>query len=456
MNKELTGKRVMRFLIPSLIGVLLFLTPIPYQGQRTICITVMLNVVKEFLGPTVLLWAAFFFITSGALLSFIGSVLKPKFIMNNSVLRATFVTEWYWVLIRVIGGILAVPVMFNFGPEWLLSPDTGNFVLVGLISGIVPIAFIATGLLPLMLEFGLMEFVGTFCSKFFKAIFKIPGRAAIDCITSFVGDTAIGVIMTNSQYENGYYNAREASVIITTFTSVSITFMLVIIEQVGLSDMFFPFLLVLFLTFIALAIIMPRIPPLSRKKDEYHGGVNRYDGKLHPDDISLAKWAVIQAAERAENSNLSPKGYLSQWGKNACMILFTLNTTVMAIGTITLILAYYTPVFQWLGAPFMPLLNLLHIPEAEVASTTLLAGFADMFIPAAIAGAQLTSTFTKMLVAVLSVCQLIFISETGSMILSTSIPVRFRDLVVIFLERTILILLIATPIIRFVLGIPMV
>lgn len=138
------------------------------------------------------------------------------------------------------------------------------------------------------------------------------------------------------------------------------------------------------------------------------------------------------------------------------MILFTLNTTVMAIGTVTLVIAYYTPVFNWLGVPFMPLLNLLHIPEAQAASTTLLAGFADMFIPAAIAGAQISSTFTKMLVAVLSVCQLIFISETGSMILSTSIPVRFRDLVLIFLERTIIILLVATPVIRFVLGIPMI
>lgn len=260
----------------------------------TICITVILNIVKKILGPTVLLWAAFFFITSGALLSFIGSVFKPKFIVNNKVLNATFVTEWYWVIVRVIGGILAVPVMFGFGPEWLISPDTGTFVLVDLISGIVPIAFIATGLLPLMLEFGLMEFVGTFCSKFFHRLFRIPGRAAIDCLTSFVGDTAIGVIMTNNQYGNGYYNAREAAVIITTFTSVSITFMLVIIEQVGLSDMFFPYLLALLITYIACAVIMPRIPPLSLKKDEYCGGRCNYDGKLHPEGVSLSKWAAIR------------------------------------------------------------------------------------------------------------------------------------------------------------------
>lgn len=453
---DLSGKRILKFIIPSLVGALLFLAPVPYNGELTICISVILDVIRNALGFTFLTWAAVFLIVIGAIIVVIGSFFKPKFIMENDVLKATFVTEWYWALIRALGGILVIPVMFSFGPEWLIGPDTGGFVLFGLIAGILPIAFVATAAIPLLLNFGLMEFVGTFCSKFFNALFKIPGRAAIDCLTSFVGDTAVGTIMTNNQYINGYYNGRETAVIMTTFTSVSITFMLVIIQQVGLPDMFFPYLLALFLTYVVCAIIMPRIPPLSRKKDEYYNGVCNYDGKLHPDDCSLAKWAVVQAVEKANNNGLTAKKYLTDWAKNCCMILFTLNNLVMAIGTVTLVLAYFTPVFSWLGTPFVPLLELLQIPEADVVSTTLLAGFADMFIPAAIAGAQITSTFSKMLVAVLSVCQLIFMSETGSMILSTDAPIKFLDLVLIFLERTIIILFVGTIIIRFVLGIPMI
>jgi len=453
---DLSSKRLMRFIIPSLTGILLFLTPIPYNGEMTICISAILDLIRNFLGYDFLTKASVAFIVLGAIFVFIGSFIKPKFILNNEVLKATFVTEWYWAIIRIFGGIIVLPVMFSFGPEWLVGADTGGFVLFGLIAGILPIAFIATAAIPLLLNFGLMEFVGTFCSKFFKALFKIPGRAAIDCLTSFVGDTAIGVIMTNNQYVSGYYSGREAAVIMTTFTSVSITFMLVIIQQVGLPDMFFPYLLGLFLTYIICALIIPRIPPLSRKKDDYYNGVCNYDGKLHPDDCSLAKWAVVQAVEKANNNGLTVKKYAQEWGKNCCMILFTLNNLIMAIATVTLVIAYFTPLFTWLGAPFVPLLNLLHIPEADVVSTTVLAGFADMFIPASIAGAQITSTFSKMLVAILSVCQLIFMSETGSMILSTEVPVKFLDLVFIFLERTILILLVATVVIRFVLGIPMI
>lgn len=453
---DLSVKRVMRFVIPSMAGAFLFLAPLPYNGETTICISIILEIIRTTLGFDFLTKASVFFISVGAVMVFIGTFIKPKAFTENEVLRATFVTNRHWAIIRIIGGILVFPVMFSFGPEWLIGADTGGFVLFDLISGILPIAFVATAVIPLLLNFGLMEFVGTFCSKFFKALFKIPGRAAIDCLTSFVGDTAVGVIMTNNQYVNGYYNGREAAVIMTTFTSVSITFMLVIIQQVGLSDMFFPYLLALFITYIVLAVIMPRIPPLSLKKNEYFNGICNYDGKLHPDDCSLAKWAVVQAVEKANNNGLTGKEYAKEWAKNCCMVLFTLNNLVMAIATITLILAHFTPLFTFIGAPFIPLLNILQIPEAETVSTTVLAGFADMFIPASIAGAQISSTFSKMLVAVLSVCQLIFMSETGSMVLSTKVPIRFTDLILIFIERTILILIIATLVIRFILGIPMV
>lgn len=453
---QLSAKHILRFAIPSLLGAILFLGPVSHDGGTTTVLSVVLDLIRNGLGLDLLTWIAFFLVVFGSILVLVGTFCKPKFIINNEILKATFVTDWYWALIRALGGVLIIPVMFNFGPEWLISPDTGGFALFGLIGPILPIAFVATAALPLLLDFGLMEFVGTLCSTFMPKVFRIPGRAAIDCVTSFIGDTATGVLMTNNQYKNGYYNAREAVVIMTTFTSSSVAFLLIIVQQVGLPDMFFPYLLGLALTFVVCAVIMPRIPPLSHKKDEYYNGICNYKESNRPNGVSLPKWALMQAVEKAANNGLTVKSYLTEWIKNAFMILFTLNNLVMSIATLTLVLAYYTPIFNWLGAPFVPLLNLLHIPEAEVVSTTLLAGFADMFIPATIAGAQITSEFSKMLVAIISVGQIIFMSETGSMILSTEAPVKFTDLLIIFLERTLLILLIAPFIIRFVLGIPMI
>src|SRR5690625_4601411 len=102
-----------------------------------------------------------------------------------------------------------------------------------------------------------------------RPLFKLPGRASVDSLASWVGDGTIGVLLTSKQYEEGHYTKRESVIIGTTFSVVSITFTLVIIQTGGLENMFIPFYLtVIFAGFIA-ALIMPRIPALSRISNTY-------------------------------------------------------------------------------------------------------------------------------------------------------------------------------------------
>lgn len=119
--------------------------------------------------------------------------------------------------------------------------------------------------------------------------------------------------------------------------------------------------------------------------------------------------------------------------------------TVMCIGTVALIITNYTPIFQWLGLPFVPLLNLLGVPDAAAASSTLLVGFADMFTPSVIIAASSAPEMTRFIVAVVSVTQVLFLDEVGGLILGSKLPVNLPELFVIFLERTIISLLIVCP-----------
>ena len=86
--------------------------------------------------------------------------------------------------------------------------------------------------------------------------------------------------------------------------------------------------------------------------------------------------------------------------------------------------------------PFIPIYNLLQIPEATLASQTVVVGFADMFLPSVIAS-SFTSDLTRFVVAATSVTQLIYMSEIGSIIMGSKIPVSLGNLFIIFLERTI-------------------
>lgn len=452
-KRKFNFRQIVRFLIPSLIGAFAFMCPVMYEGNLIIPVTILIKTVNSWMGSS-LVYIAVAIICISAVLTFIGSVLKPKRFLENKLLNDVFHLKWYWTVLRFIALVFCLMVLFQAGPEFIISADTGTFILYDLLAGILSIAVIAGGLLPLLVEFGLMEFVGTFLSRFFKKLFRIPGRAAVDCISSWLGDTTIAVLLTNQQLEAGYYTRKEACIIATTFSAVSITFALVVIEQVGLLDMFFPFYGTVCAVGVACAVIMPRIPPLSRKSDTYMVN-STYKGEIYvTPGYTLPQWALRQAILRANDNGYTLKKYFYDWLRNSTNVLCVLAPMVMAIGTAALALAYYTPVLQWLGMPFLPLLNLLQIPEAQAASTTMIAGFADMFIPAIIASGTIASPFTKFLIAVICITQLIFISENGSMILSSKIPVNLLDLFIIFLERTVISLFVATFIIRFILQIP--
>ena len=55
---------------------------------------------------------------------------------------------------------------------------------------------------------------------------------------------------------------------------------------------------------------------------------------------------------------------LVQGVQNALEILFVVIPVVMGIGTIALVCAEHTPVFNYFGMPFIPYLELLQVPEA--------------------------------------------------------------------------------------------
>ncbi len=297
-------------------------------------------------------------------------------------------------------------------------------------------------LLPLLLDFGLLEFVGALLTKVMRPIFNLPGRSSIDCMASWLGDGTIGVLLTSKQYEEGYYSEREAAIIGTTFSAVSITFSLVVISQVKLAHMFVPFYLTVCLSGIIAAILIPRIPPLSRKPDTYLNGGESKNSEALPEGYTPFTWGLEKAVAKA-GSNDDPLNFIRQGLQNVLDMLLGVTPVVMAMGTSALILAEYTPLFKWLGLPFIPLLNLLKIPEAALASQTIVVGFADMFLPSVIA-ATIQSEMTRFIIACLSVTQLIYMSEVGGLLLGSKIPVSLKDLVIIFLERTLVTLPIIT------------
>lgn len=431
------SRTFIKFLIPSLLGIFFFLMPIEYNGELTIMMGVIVSKLNVLSGEYIVYIALTLLGISAIVTPFV-SWVYPKCVVNRPSLAHLFKIAPIWVILRISGFILGLLIVNETGPEFIWGTATGHVVFYDLVLGIISLFLVAIFLLPLLTDFGAMELIGTLAAGLFRRLFTLPGRAAVDATASWLSAAAVGLLITNQQYKSGYYSAREACVIATNFSIVSLPFCLLIITVVGLPGYFIPYYLTISLVGVITAMILPRIPPLSHIQDKYIGNHSIVEAQQGEGIFSHAFKAAILRAEHAPNV----REYMKSASVNLLDIWFGLLPSVLTVGLIGLCLVEYTSLFTYLSMPLVPVLELLQIPEAAAAAPALLVGFAEMFLPAVMAKG-IESELTRFVIAGVSVTQLIYMSEVGILLLKSEIPLSFVMLVKIFILRT----LIALPLI---------
>ena len=154
----------------------------------------------------------------------------------------------------------------------------------------------------------------------------------------------MGIVLTNNEFEEGFYSKREA---ITIATGFSITSVAIVSLLSSFLDMTSYFLLIyittIFVGFIINAI-MARIPPISLKPDTYLQGAPKRDlDERVPQTHSSFSYAIENAVNRA---NEKKPDLLINSFKVIGDIWFTLEPIVLFIGVIATIIAKYTILFK--------------------------------------------------------------------------------------------------------------
>jgi nucleoside recognition membrane protein YjiH len=293
---------------------------------------------------------------------------------------------------------------------------------------------VANVLLPLLTDYGFLDLVGTLAQRRVPApVPACPGRAALDAVTSWVGDSSVGALLTIRQYEGGHYTAREAAVVVTNFSAVSLPFCVVIAGIAGLEALFVSFYLTTLLCGVLCALITPRLPPLARIAE------SRLGDTPPPPAIpatGLLRQAFANALDAAARGP-TPGRILRRAGRSLLDIYVAVLPAAMTIEFLALVLVAYTDALYWLSLPMLPLLYLVQVPEPQVVVAGTLVGFFDQFVPAVIS-AGIDDPVSRFVLAGLSVTQLIFIAENGILILRSAIPLELGALALIFLLRTLI------------------
>ena len=428
MKQQIEKKDIIKFIVLSLIGIFMYFIPV---SGSAVPVVVLVNTIKAALGDK-LNYVVFLFLGSLAAIIIGAKLFKLPWCIHFLEGEKNTKLIHYLVAFAVV-----LAVWFKLPPAMIFSdPEIGGQVLS--LAGTVLLTVSVCGwFIVLILKSGIVEFVGILMEPLMKPLFRLPGAAAINCLSSYVVSAAVGVYMTDRYYEEGVYNRREAIAAATSFSTISVGYVGVLCSLGGINDMYGMMLGLTFFMVIVMAAIMVRIPPIVKIPQDYITKQEQPD----QEEEKASRWERAVHAAALKSREFSLRAFLDSL-YNALRFSQKIIAYMIPIVIITLSLVHLTPLFTWLGKPIAPVLGILGVPDAAKAAPAVLLGFIEVSLPviSVSTGVAVPAVF---FVVLLSISQIIFMTEAGNAMLGARFKMSFVQLIVIFLIRTV----IAVPII---------
>ena len=447
LSRSKTVKGLILFLVCSIIGIVVFFGSVTHaDGSSETVFSFLYNSFLNLFGQGVY-WILVVLIGLNFILHVYckyidkgkhSNILLDVYSNDNVVHTVLFALGFFYVLVYSLWLTAGVDA-----PEMIVGDMTGGNVIPPVCKGVFGIIIIGAIFMPFLLNYGVLEIVGVLLEPLMRPLFKVPGKAALDATASFVSSSSLGVLITNRLWKNNVYTEKEMVAIMTGFSAVSIGFAGLVIETAGCGKDFAKIYFISFVMVFLVEIIMVRIPPIRWKKDVFYNGKEQTP-EDRKGEVKYTSRTIPTGCQRAVKRAAIARGVPKDIGlslKDSVVIMPQVLTMISAIGVSAMIIAEYTPIFTWLGYIFQPLLMVCQVPDAAAIAPSMPVGLAEMFLPVLVmngtAATVAISYQARVFVCLVSMVQIIFFSETATVMLATKSPIKFWELLVCFLERTI-------------------
>lgn len=427
-----TELRPFNFLFFSSLGIFMFFFPIHYMGKTSIPIDHVIGMIRKipYFGQAYIL-----LITSWGVLN---DFRKGRW-------RQSFISAFF-ALTNLVGTAGCFMVCFSVGPSWLLSKDMAPYVF-SLVA--VPVAIlipVGSVFLAFLVNYGLMEFTGELMVPVMRPVFHCPGRSAIDAVASFVGSYSVGLIITNNVYRKGGYTTREASIIATGFSTVSATFMIIIANTLGIIGYWNLYFWATMIVTFAVTAITLRIPPLSKIREDFHPMAKQTYSRQEEKETAAGS-RLRRAWKIGVNTGASAPRLSAIVRENiiyGIAMASKVGASIMFFGVGALLLSRYTNIFDYTAYIFLPFFRLFRFPDALLAAKSASTSIADMVLPAILC--KDAEIRTKFVIAVICISEVLFFSGMIPCLIGTDIPIKMRDIFIVWFERVVISILLVTPV----------
>lgn len=448
------NKHIIKFLLPSFLGIWIFLVPISLHYETN----TVLGHVKEFLLELAAGWRYALVASvsaATAALACVARFIRPAWITRNHALYENLGGEtvlFYAKLTAAPLALLACAAQYlpEFGGAAGLFVKEVSFIAGHLAPRVIVLAVVLGLFSPLIMDFGLVQFIAVFASPVMRPLFRVPGRSAVDCVASWLGSSSVAVVFTAKMYDAGYYTAREAASIVCCFSLAGIYNIYALAELLGIDYAMPKILLTVYSAMVLLAAILPRIWPISSIPDSYRLGHDIYKAGFGADVQwkSMLDKALSRGASRA--SKMDAAYYFRESCSIISALVFGTVPLMITFGTLLVFAAEVTPAINWIAAPAAFLLDAAGIVESDTISAAAVFSYVDHFLAAA-CGERLLTEEARFICVCLTVTGLINLTEVGLHVWHSNIPLGFFRMSAVYVIRILLSIFIIIPAARILL-----
>jgi nucleoside recognition membrane protein YjiH len=204
-TKEIENKHLIKFILISLLGIIIFTAKIIPGSDKTILLFIIHGVqdlVADYF-PHISLIFTFF----AALFSIVVKFSKNSKITTYEFMKRNFKISYTQLIIRISAFLLSLLyILRNEIPLDTINQSSGELIVM--CGSIIVFIIGANMFLPLLSDFGLAEFLEVLLTKFIKPLFKVPAYAVMSIITAFFVGSTMSMFLTGTQYEKGLYNKK--------------------------------------------------------------------------------------------------------------------------------------------------------------------------------------------------------------------------------------------------------
>lgn len=419
-NRTVSAGPLLTFLGLSLLGIFVFFVQVEIGGESSIPIDHMAGFLKRVLSP--------YYACILALLA--GYAVVSRFRSGTGGNR----TELLFFIQSLAGLALSVLAVLRLLPGGLGGAvdaavnATGNILCAIFVTGVF---------IPLLTEYGLVDFFSILCKPFMRRLFLTPGSSAVIGVSAFLGNYSVGHIVSRRMYDQGCFTEKEAVIVATGFSTCSIGLMINLANYTGIMDHWRLYVaMVLAVTFLTTAVVA-RLYPISRKRSVYKEGTAPAEDEGSQGHILRAALdAGVSRAAQAAPPLRSTSVFLRQTMPLICEIAGA-SMCVISIG---MLCTGASHLFRYAGAVFYPLLRLVGLDAAAAlhSAECLGASLLEPVLAGVISDGWSGQLLTMWIVSVVPYSSIIFFAGSVPSLWRSGIPCKIREMLLLWLERVLL------------------